>query len=588
MKFSKLAGLFTLSILAFSACSEKSESTASASNSEPADVEIAVGSCQTIDDPELSEQINEATGSLVQFVYSATEPDSENVSNMQARAAAAKTTFQNALSKYPNSCDAQLGLALSAVANIVNNTELDTIYRVFGFGSADQQFSLLNIQSDDYSSTAINAVFLAKSNAENALITDRVQNIIANSALPAVDSAILLIQNVMKTQDYTFSATFDDNSISLGFGELSLSVGALRSIKALLTVLASYNLDASSHNSYAWALTSSNWIINYSISELTAEKKAAIDHAISLFDKNSAFLTVKDSWKDSYTAIPVLLDSAISNVNDGLAYLLDNAGTQSSIGTMIVGDGEEADISSSDVQKAISVLDSIQKGLRGTITVEIFGESVQVNAKKFFAITDGFQKYLPYHKIMDAETWNLASNSKYIFWMGKEDYTESELDNDYMPLAYAAIENSFLSDDSILYANISYGGYRLTYETRSDYYRLYLKWNGCEVSFYKSLDLDSDESASTGNPAYTIDSAYCKVENGTTQLKIGIFYAFPDIFHFTDANGNETVSATDFFNEEDHTVKYLEENIFFPDPTFNGIFPALDQHSLSVLLARFR
>ncbi len=66
-------------------------------------------------------------------------------------------------------------------------------------------------------------------------------------------------------------------------------------------------------------------------------------------------------------------------------------------------------------------------------------------------------------------------------------------------------------------------------------------------------------------------------------------------FDFTDKDGNVTSSFTDFDQdiltlkqndaEKEDFVSLVERTVIFPDPTFEGVFPGMNQHSLSVILA---
>ncbi len=578
--------------LLLSACSDSNSSSSGSSGSDPSPIDkIEVGECESIDNKILSAQVIEATDSLVQFVFGiANSP--EDLEALQARTEKAKGIFKTALESYPNSCDAQLGLAAAQMANVIGNKDVSAIYKAFANDDDEQIFSLFNIRNN-FAGKAVSAAVQTQ-DIDDKLINDRVQEIIANAALPSIDSAIYLLNNIRQTKDYAFSYETESLEIYLGQGELALSVGTLNALKAFLTVIASYDLDASLDKSYDWLTSSLNWeSFFYGNSDLTDEDKAELEHAVSLLEKNSTFLSVKDSWKSSYKAIPDVLDSAIENLKDSYTYLLEQAksGKASSL-SPFVGEGEESDLYADEIEKTLDILDSVQTALHGTATISIAGEDVQVNVRKFFDLTDGFQQYLPYHTMNPVDTWKDAqTDSKYVSWISADKYDSDTytlyaenvlFEKAKETLDTSIVEGEFGNDLSEMYFSVD----------EDNYWYASIHWDGCKYAIQEGYDINEKLSW------FSLDSSVCKTESGTTKFKATRADILPNPLNFTDKDGKVTLSFSDFSMEvltlseneaeKDEFVSLIERTMIFPDPTFSGVFPDMDQHKISVLLANFR
>lgn len=580
--------------LLFAACSDSGSSSNSGNGPNPID-KIEVGACESIDDPTLNAQVTEATDSLIQFIFGILDAP-KDVEALQNDAKRSKDIFAAALKSHPNSCDAQLGLAAAQIASVINDKDVAIIYNTFANGDDAQKFSLINIRQT-FAEATLQAGTRANAKLDDKLITDRVQGIIANAALPSIDSAIYLLNNIRKSENYRFSRQTDDLEIYLGTGELALSVGTLNAIKAFLTVVASLNLDASKDNSHNWLITSKNWLDKdiepFGDFKMTSEEKAALKHATSLFDEKSPFLSVKESWKSAYKSVPDILDSAIDDLKESYEILLGQAesGDLTSL-SPLVGAGEESDMHPGEIEKTLAILDSVQKALHGTITVTLYGEPVQIDVRKFFNITDGFQKYLPYHSFTPVDSWTepfTNPDSKYVSWISLEDYTGYY----YTPFAKTSIENAVSENWNTSATYIDFELYTsglLIYIEDENGHSAYgqILRGSCKCSLQSLFNRYPEFE-------FTLDSSVCKTENGETLLKAIDANLLPNPFNFTDKNGKVTYSFTDFDKEirslfnrdatkEDFSVLF-EKAVIFPDPTFGGVFPDMTQRKISVFLA---
>lgn len=336
-----------------------------------------VSGCQEMTDANAQAQLESAKANIVDILQSLGEGDFHNA---QVISAQTKATFKSVLDKYPASCEAQLGYALGIVTDLVNNKEIK------GFiDTVSNKNDLVDMNVNDYNRLLMTA--------DGKLLTSVAQTAMAE-AIPSLDSAIIYMRNIVNNKDFTCKYTYKDRTFELDRGEFAPALAGLFVAKAALTLGASMNIDFSENGNYDWM----NDLENYNEFETS---KVSMRQVESLLSKKSSFTTIYDSWKSSYKNIPNLLDSAISYVELGLQYGIE----ESKLGTAtqtndpyIVGDGEMSDVSVKDFQKAIDSLEYYRQGLRTGVEVTLpQGSKITINVAKFFEITDGFQEYLPYH-----------------------------------------------------------------------------------------------------------------------------------------------------------------------------------------------
>lgn len=570
-----LGAAFTASAIALAGCSSSGSSSDSGSSSNsgttPQDVEIETSSCATEDAATLASlaAANKTSYSIIKAF--ADNEDGLTSDDVKALASTAKSQYSAILAKTPTSCGAQFGYALAILADLSNNAELNSLYTSVKEGSAN---SLFNVSTDEYATTLMKTAALAKSN--NTLVTERVQTVVASNILPALDSAISLMQNVVKS-NYTFSFEMSDNMIKLDNAQFAPALGAMFFGKAALTIVAGINLDASKDNSYDWVITLDE-LNSIHFDSLSAEEKAAITHATSLFSTSSPFTTVRSAWKTQWTSIPSMLDSAAAEVEAGLevSYAKYVNGTSQEYAPYIVGSGEDADISPKDLQAAIDTVKSIRKYITGTATLQIKDVAFDVNISKFFTITDGFQDLLPYHKFTDASTWSILPEDE-VLWSNDINSTDYNALGPEIGKTYAKIigfdinsnTDFYLYEHSYRILNTPGKSLGLEIYTDDDYKYTDLTLNGCSYTF-------EDDSTQV----YTLSSDVCKDSAGTTLYKLYTDNT-PDFLIFTDAAGNETIHAYKLQNGKadgsDWTAAELASYIIFPDPTFSGVFPGMTQ-----------
>lgn len=570
-----LGAAFAVSAIALTGCSSSgSSSSASNSGTSPKDVTITASTCATEDATTLTAlaEANVTSNALLETF--AKNGENLKVDSIKNLSATAKAQYSAILAKTPTSCGAQFGYALAIIASLSNNSELNSLYAAV---KDEDAATLFNVNTESYSTTLMKTAALAKSS--NTLVTERVQNLVASNVLPALDSAISLMQNVVKN-NYTFTFAPKDNTIKLDNAQFAPALGAMFFAKAAFTIVAGIDLDASKDNSYEWAMTYSDMNI-LDFDSLSAEQKAAIDQATGLLSTSSPFTTVRSAWKTQWSSIPAMLDSAAAEVEAGLetSYAKYSNGTPQDYAPYVVGNGENADISPEDLLTAIDTIKSIRKYITGTVTVQIKDIAVDVNLSKFFTITDGFQDLLPYHKITDKSTWSTIPEDE-AFWSSNiKEGKPVALAKEFVK-AYTEIENFDVhSVESINLYDYYFNSGDEVKKIGMDIYTedgneksTALTLNGCSYYF-------TDDTTKT----YTLTADVCKDSSGVTYYKQYTNVNL-DILVFTDKAGNETIHAYKLLNgksdDSDWTAAELAGYVIFPDPTFNGVFPGMTQTQL--------
>ncbi|MBO6076347.1 MAG: hypothetical protein J6P15_04360 [Fibrobacter sp.] len=530
-----------------------------------------VSGCHELNDADAQAQLESAKASIVDILQDLGEGDFHNA---QVISAQTKSTFKAVLDKYPTSCEAQLGYALGIVTDLVNNKEIK------GFiDTVSNKNDLVDMNVKDYNRLLITA--------DGKLLTSVAQTAMAE-AIPSLDSAIIYMRNIVNNKDFTCKYTYKDRTFELDRGEFAPALAGLFVAKAALTLGASMNIDFSENGNYDWM----NDLEEYSEYETS---KVTMRQVESLLSKKSSFTTIYDNWKPSYKNIPNLLDSAISYVELGLQYGID----ESKLGTTtqmndpyIVGDGEMSDVSVKDFQKAIDSLEYYRQGLRTGVEVTLpQGSKVTINIAKFFEITDGFQEYLPYHHVNDPSVWFKPDQG--YGWANVLTY-KSYAEHELGVAIKSELSKTMTLKDFYAWVSTRYSWYDedipavpevcMDIEDANDYYyNCYATTiSNCTVSFaisersYRSNDLEFVPSP------VKLSSDVCKVENGVSKFATAYQYQSENYFYFTDASGKKTISLQGLDNGylegnviKDYTARELSKLIYFPDFTFGGVFPGM-------------
>lgn len=568
---------FLCSFALLISCSTDCNSTdpnATSGTDVPVTPNFGVSTCETVSDPITASKLENAKASILDIFEAISKND---LVTAQAISANNKNTFKEVLSIYPGNCEAQLGYAVSIITDLLNNNE------VKGFiDSVTNKQKFADLDVEDFNKYLINA--------DGTKMTVQLQKAVA-SAIPSVDSAIIFMKNIVADGNFTCSYTFEDETYELDRGEFAPTLAALYVTKSILTMAASLNIDFSYNGNYDWL---NDFYENMNQDSIANETKNIIENLLS---KSSSFSTVYDDWKNLYRNIPNLLDSAISYVQIGLQYGID----ESKIGfatqmhdPYVVGDGEMSDVSASDFQKAIDSLEYYRKALTTGVEITLpAGTKLMVNLGKFFEITDGWQDYFPYHKVNDVSTWLIPEEGNF-YWgerLNYHSYTNHYIENliertyknqiENLDYVWADIDYWYNKDSVVLEVEV---------ELKNDdyYYDFFnIAIDNCTISFTKTESPYYYYRTSEDAPIKALDpiklgSDFCKVESGITLFTQSFKYPKENYITFTDANGNKTISwqslkTGHIVNEklEDYKIDDLKSLIIFPDITFGGILPGM-------------
>ena len=532
----------------------------------PATPSFTVTSCQEVTDAAVAAELESAKSGIDDILN---DFGNGNLKSAQVVSARTKSSFKSVLDKYPSNCEAQLGYALSIITDLINNKEINAY-----IDTVTNKANLIDMGVEDF-----NQLLIA---GDGKLLTTMQQEAVA-AAIPSLDSAIIYMKNIVGDENFTCHYDFEGKRYELDRGEFAPALSVLYVIKAALVFSASINLDLSANGNYDW--------LNEQVQREQLTKSTA-DQIIALMDKGSSFTTVHSNWKSRYKDIPNLLDSAIQYVQVGLQYGIDESkqGTATQMNDpYVVGDGEMADVSARDFQKAIDSLEYYRQKLRTGVTVTLpAGSKISINFAKFFDVTDGWQDFLPYHKFNDYDQWFIPVDGFY--WDDDPEFTYAE--SELQKTISDQINKVYKSAD--VYAEIYYGASKkVCIEVNAkdghldDCYNVSI--DNCTFTFGTRESYYGDDATKFAPTTIKLSSGVCKTENGQSLYAMPYRTRVANAFYFTDASGKKTLSLQGLLNgkadefmqrSQPYTLSEIKKLVIFPDASFGGILPGMTNEKL--------
>ena len=596
MKLLKKASIFTFCTLAYlTGCSTdddsspiRSKDNSSIEDPQETNVDVVAG-CEEITNEADKATIEQIKTDLTDVYSSFGEGD---LSKTQEMSAATKSAIEAILKKYPGNCEAQLAYVASIISDIANNKKINNFLDTLASRQGKTKYSLFSEDIDGAAKISFNYTINSSEDIRGILVSD-VQAAIG-SAIPSLDSAISYMTNIANDDAFTCTYPFDERDVELDRGEFAPVLAALYVAKATLTALVSINLDIDENGKYDWidSLEELEYRFNY-------YSNHGIEHLLKIIGKDSKFTSIHNSWKKEFKNIPNLLDSAITYVQFGLQYGLEEAkdGLKTQENDLyVVGDGEEADLSTADAQKIIDSLSTIHAKLHTGIDIEYAkGKTIKVNFSKLFENTDGIQKFLPYHVVNDKSEW--ANPDGGFYW--SEDFEYQAYAQRYMQGHVGETYHKFKPSarDIMVYSHdedVSTGYVYL--EVYDPYEKSKIRYNvdGCKISFTfvffdASIPNVADtiplEKAPWNIPDLTIPKGMCKEEKGVAKYAVAFYEnEVPNFGYFTDKDGNKTETIQGLLNGkmvnseiEQYSFEDLRKLVIFPDVTFGGVFPDMTE-----------
>ena len=549
------------------ACGDSGSGTDTTSRSPdtPITPAFAVTSCQEVTDAAVATELESAKSSIDDILN---DFGNGNLKNAQAVSARTKNSFKAVLDKYPANCEAQLGYALSIVTDIINNVTIKSY-----IDTVMNKVDLIDMGVEDFNKLLITG--------DGKLLTTMQQDAMA-AAIPSVDSAIIYMKNIVNDDKFICHYKYEDKTYELDRGEFAPALSSLYLIKALLTFEASLNLDFTANGNYDW--------LNEQAEKEQLTKSTA-DQIIALMDKGSSFTTVHKNWKTRYKDIPNLLDSAVQYVQVGLQYGIDESkqGTATQLNDpYIVGDGEMADVSAHDFQKAIDSLEYYRQKIHTGVTVTLpAGSKITINLAKFFDVTDGWQDFLPYHKFNDYEQWFTPVDGFY--WGDDPEYTYAE--DELERIIGEQMNKVYKSPDTYVdFYNGSSTKVCIDVKAKDGYlddcYKVSV--DNCVITFGERSSY-GDDVTKFAPTTIKLNSGVCKTENGESLFATPYRKRVSNVFYFTDARGNKTISLQGLANgkvnpqtqwTQAYSLDEIKKFIIFPDASFGGILPGMTNEKL--------
>ena len=585
VKYAAIASAFSLAMLAGCSDTESGSFTKPGDTTEkPTETKVdVIAGCEEISDEDDKAEMQKAKESIVDIYSTFGDGD---LTKAQELSASTKETVKAILKKYPGNCEAQLGYVATIVSDIANNKKindlLDTIYARQGKPKA----SILSRDIEESSRISVDFSINSSDDIRNILVSD-VQSAIA-SVIPSLDSAISYMTNIANDEEFTCSYTVNKRDVELDRGEFAPVLAALYVAKASLTAIVSINLNIDDNGRYDWVDSLDNIERTWNYSE-----NAGIKHLVKLAGKDSKFTSIYDSWKKEYKNIPNLLDSAITYVQLGLEYGLEEA--KNGLATQ-----EEADLSTADARKIIDSLDIIRTQLRTGFDIPYAeGKTIKFVPYKWFENTDGILKFLPYHEINDMSIWNTPDGGFY--WSNDLEYQAYA--QRYMQSYVAQSYNKF--NPKAEYNEISGWNDDETSGTlHMDIYRperihaeIGYYADGCKIKFIvrnyeegysMNMTVGGDEPTTATDwtiPDATLPEGMCRVKDGKAEYAVAyVENEVPNILYFTDKNGKKTVTIQELVNgklvdgkAKPYTAEEISSLVSFPDITLGGVFPDMTE-----------
>lgn len=597
MKFFKQASIIAFCTLAYLTGCSSDDSSSSPTNpkedpisvDDPIETKVEVtAGCEEITDEADKATIEKIKSDLTD-VYS-TFGDGD-LNKAQEMSAATKSSVEAILKKYPGNCEAQLAYTASIISDIANNKKINSLIDTLLARTGKPGAALFSRDMRGSSEVSFNLAFHSTDELRGILVSDAQAAIAA--AIPSLDSAISYMTNIANDDAFTCTYNIDERNVELDRGEFAPVLAALYAAKATLTAIVSFNLNIDENGKYDWidSLMELDAKVNY-------YDNHGFEHLFKFIGKESKFTSIHDSWKKEYRNIPNMIDSAISYVQFGLQYGLEEAkdGLKTQKNDLyIVGDDEEADLSTADAQKIIDSLNTIKTQLRTGFDIPYAkGKTIKFVPYKWFENTDGIQKFLPYHVVNDKSEWINPDGGFY--W--SEDLEEEAYAQRFMQ-GYVAQEYYKFNPD--IESNQIYGWdddetsgtiFMDVYEPERIKAEIGYVADGCKIKFvvnsYAEGDpwamINSDEPTTKTEwkiPDVTLPAGMCKDDKGTIKYAVAFYEnEVPNFGYFTDKDGNKTETIQGLLNGkivdseiEKYTFEDLRKLIIFPDVTFGGIFP---------------
>ncbi len=510
--------------------------------------------------------------------------------------------YNQALAAAPGHCGALFGRALANMTLVIKDPALDAFIANMNLDPQVRGATTLFKVAPDQAAPILLKTS-ARMRAMDRTTIQEIQDLVGNSVLPRLDTALVDLNRVMQYPKFTFTFRFftntltrvDTNTVMFDHALLGPTLGAFKVAKSVLLMVAGYDWEIALSGSYAWLDTLSN-ISDVDLDSLRPGQTAALDQFTGLFQTTSSFSRLKPAYAAQVHGIPALLLEAVNNAQDGLTYALNNHPADCTYRRLCVGSGVTDRVDSVDAVDMIDVLERSKKYLTGEVPVSYNHgtETLRVNFSRVF-YWDGLQNFLP----------RFQFNTPYSVWndsLGTRIDTSWGYFDPYYDLQYLSLPVlGYSQQDYGLYSTydsssqtlhfLAYDSTGLGFDTLAN---AMLTGIPCQIQYQKMYDRIYDSIMSTFNSVPNASNgtamlAGCRDNGGSMQVVYGVrtVTVVKGPANFTDPSGNVTMTFNDFNDSVGNGIKPqdLYHRIYFRDPTFGGVFPGLTNDNIWATIA---
>ena len=532
---------------------------------------------------------------------------------------AALNNYDQALATAPGHCQAIFGKAMASATMITQDQRMDEFIRKVeaidqGSGGdkvpAAKRSSFAGVfkTSPDQAAPVLVKLSADLQKVDRPTVKEA-QALIETVIMPKLDSTIAALETIMDYSMFAVRFNIDGDTVEIDRGEIGPGLAGLKVAKAWLTVVAGYDLDPAPDGNYEWYETIGN-IHEPDFDHLTAEQTRALDHLTGLFKTSSPFTRMKPAYADRIHGIPTLLLSAVGDAQKGIESAIAEArsGDPQRYDVWRAGQGETADVDTTDLRGLITLLERSKKYLTGEVPVEYARGTrvLKVNFTRLFHV-DGVQNLLPYFKFNEYSQWNDTVSAdtnwyhtEYLTWeaqmevLAKLGYAPFQDNYHWSNLYNISVRDSFTFDPLALTQKV------VARKVYLNHYVLDTLGGGerttvlaeivpdstapCTQSFTRHFKLEKDPA--NADDVRTIPDATsglftlstCRVQNGIVEYVDWVDAETKGPIVFTDAAGTQTLAIPEFDGIKDPVD--LNGKVVFRDPTFGGILPGLTNQTL--------
>jgi hypothetical protein len=332
------------------------------------------------------------------------EYGNENLTELRTGNAA----FQEALRLNPHNNEARFGAALTGVLLALQSQRLSDLFNRM----ADAESPLNLNLTGNYAPKR--ALLLRRLESEEAPEVHELQDAVADTLLPALETAIANLQAVYNDPAFSLTLTMDGKAKEIDHAEAGVLLAGFKTLHALATLVLAYDYDFDDNGSYHY-LEVIDDIGEIDYSNLTAEQSAALTTLTNLLKMSSPFLAVRPDWKNRLANVDNEVNGALDVLKAGLSSIRAETDEQDDdiLRLCSTGPGIHSDcIQRGAFDAGLRALDSLRKYMNQPYPVQVADTTVRVNFAAYFNVQD-YKKMWPYYGFYAPTEW---SDTKPVFY----------------------------------------------------------------------------------------------------------------------------------------------------------------------------